>query len=55
MGGKFDIIGTADIYFRYDAFGRIKALKLEFKEDKKNRDVVSYNLIGSDQPFLHVI
>ena len=33
LGGKFDMLGTADVYFKYDAMGKIKVLKLEFKPE----------------------
>ena len=46
LGGKFDIIGTADVYFRYDAMGKIKVLDLEFKAENGNNDVISDSPLG---------
>lgn len=30
IGGKFDILGTADVYFKYDQNGKIRVLHMEF-------------------------
>ena len=30
LGGKFDILGTADVYFKYDQNGQIRVLHMEF-------------------------
>jgi beta-lactamase regulating signal transducer with metallopeptidase domain len=44
--GKFDMYGTLDIYFDYDASGKIHIIKTVFNENDTNNNIEDENIIG---------